>query len=67
MKRLHDLKKQLPGSARLNIFESLRIKGGDGTKRGDRPSETGPGQSGNEDEGNQFGGGGGSGGGGGGG
>ncbi len=37
MKRLHDLRKQLSGNARLNRLESLRIKGGS-EKRRDRPS-----------------------------
>ncbi|MEL6635131.1 MAG: hypothetical protein AAFW73_16205 [Bacteroidota bacterium] len=37
MKRLHDLRKLLPGSAKLNRMESLRLKGGS-EKRRDRPS-----------------------------
>ncbi len=28
MKRLNDLRKQLPSNARLNTFESTRVKGG---------------------------------------
>ena len=38
MKRLHDLRKQLPSNARLNINESTTIKGGADKKTGDRPS-----------------------------
>ncbi len=40
MKRLNDLRKQLPSNAKLNTFESTRVKGGADkkTNRGNRPS-----------------------------
>ena len=38
MKRLHDLRKQLPSNAKLNIFESTRVKGGVEEKNKKRPS-----------------------------
>jgi len=40
MKRLNDLRKQLPSNAKLNSFESTRVKGGADkpAPRGSRPS-----------------------------
>lgn len=41
MKKLNDLKKSLPSSARLNIMDKIRVKGGSNNKDEkviDRPS-----------------------------
>ncbi len=45
MKKLNDLRKQLPSNAKLNTFESTRVKGGADkkTNRGRRPSGNGNG------------------------
>ncbi len=45
MKRLNDLRKQLPSNARLNTFESTRVKGGadkPAPRTGTRPSGNPP-------------------------
>ena len=44
MKRLNDLRKQLPSNAKLNSFESTRVKGGaekQAKRNGKRPSGNG--------------------------